>query len=372
MKRILHVVPSLDLGGTEAFIMNYYRCINRDEIQFDFLVCNKKDWPYLKEIDQLGGRVFYTARPSVLCFGSFLKGMRRAIREGGPYTAIHCHADADNAVPILCGFLCGVKKRIAHLHAIDTGPERLSRKWFHAVKKWVIKTCATDVWACSETAGVSFVGQTFFRENGKIIRNSISLDRFLQIQETDTAALKEEFEIFGDRLVLGNITRFDENKNQLFLVDVFQNLLKKHPDALLLLGGTDGGMLKQVQEYVVSKGLQDNVRFIGKRKDVPVCLRIMDAYVFPSVFEGLGIALLEAQAAGCLCIASTGVPRDTDMGLGTAFYLDLAEGADNWAEQLNIKLEARQKPAQCEIRKAFAEKRFDINESCKELVTYYG
>ena len=372
MKRILHVVPSLELGGTEAFIMNHYRSMNRQEIQFDFLVCAKKDWPYLKEIDRLGGRVFYTARPSILRLGSFLAGMKQAIREGGPYAAIHCHADADNAVPILCGAICGVKKRIAHLHAIDQMPERWSRKWFHYVKKWLIKAFATDVWACSEEAGNSFVGADYFGKNGKVIRNGISLDRFLFVDEAHKQALKEEFHISDDQPVLGNITRFDENKNQLFLVEVFKNLLTQHPEALLILGGTDGGKLQQVKDYVAENDLEKNVRFIGRRNDVPEWLSLMDVYVFPSVFEGLGIALLEAQAAGCLCVASTGVPMDTDMGLGTAHYLPLSEGAAGWAEFLSAKLDKKQKPLQSDIRKAFVEKHFDINESCKELVKYYG
>ena len=372
MKRILHIVPSLELGGTEAFIMNHYRGLNRQEIQFDFLVCSKKDWPYLKEIDRLGGRVFYTARPSILCFPAFLRGMKQALAEGGPYVAIHCHADADNGVPILCGLLCGVKKRIAHLHAMEEVPERLSRKWFHSVKKWIIKAFATDIWACSRAAGISFVGETFFQKKGKVIRNGISLDRFLNVEEGAVSALKAEFRIPENSLVLGNITRFDENKNQLFLVDVFRKLLERHPDALLLLGGTDGGSLRQVQDYVAEKGLLEKVRFIGRRSDVPACLKLIDVYVFPSVFEGLGIALLEAQAAGCLCVASTGVPEDTDMGLGTAFYLELAQGETAWAAFLSEKLAERKLPSQQEIRAAFGKNHFDINESCKELVDYYG
>ena len=372
MKRILHIVPTLDLGGTEAFIMNHYRYLNRGEIQFDFLVCSRKDWPYLKEIEALGGRVFYTARPSVLCLRSFLAGMRHALKEGGPYAAIHCHADADNAVPLLCGLICGVKRRIAHLHAIDITPSRLSRKWFHTVKKSLIKCCATDIWACSEAAGTSFVGADLFRKKGKIIRNGISLDRFLHTDETYADTLKAEFNIRDGQLVVGNISRFDENKNQLFLLEVFRNLLEKYPDAVLLLGGPDGGMLEDVKTAVAAANLEENVRLIGRRNDVADCLKLIDVYVFPSLFEGLGIALLEAQAAGCLCVASTGVPRDTDMGLGTAHYLELSDTAKEWAEFISGKLDARCKPAHCDIRSAFAERSFDINESCKELVKYYG
>ncbi len=370
MKRILHVVPSLELGGTEAFIMNHYRCLNREEMQFDFLVCCKKDWPYLKEIEELGGKVFYTARPSVLCLARFYDGMKQAIREGGPYTAIHCHADADNAVPLLCGLLCGVKKRIAHLHAMETVPSRLSRKWFHAVKKCIIKCCATNLWACSEEAGASFFGAGF-KAKGKVLRNGIAVQRFLNADEAQLEKLKDEFQIKENHLVVGNISRFDQNKNQLFLVDVFKNLLAQHPDAVLLLGGTDGGMLADVKDYVARSHLESSVRFIGKRNDVAACLKLMDVYVFPSVFEGLGIGFLEAQAAGCLSIASTGVPQDTDMGLGTAFYLDLSHDAAYWAASICEKIETRKKPEDVEIFKAFKENHFDIDESCKELVKCY-
>lgn len=371
MKRILHIVPSLDLGGTEAFIMNHYRCMNRSEMQFDFLVCAKRDWPYLKEIEVLGGRVFYTARPSFLCLKSFYDGMKQAFEEGGPYTAIHCHADADNAVPLLCGLLCGIHKRIAHLHAKEEVPTRLSRKWFHVVKKCIIKLCATNLWACSADAGISFFGADYFEKKGKVIKNGIDVSRFLKADETQIERLRTEFRISKEQLVVGNISRFDENKNQLFLLDVFEKMLEKYPGAVLLLGGTDGGMLEKVKARVEARGLEANVRFIGRRNDVPSCLQLIDVYLFPSVYEGLGIAFLEAQAAGCLCIASTGVPRDTDMGLGTACYLGLMDGASPWAAYICERIYTRKLPEEANIRKAFIDNHFDIHESCKELVECY-
>lgn len=109
MKRILHILPSLELGGTEAFIMNHYRAIDRSKYQFDFLVFAEKQWPYLQEIEALGGRIFYACQPSLLSVLKFYQYLKMAMIMGGPYAAIHCHADAGNAVPLFCGMLCGIK-----------------------------------------------------------------------------------------------------------------------------------------------------------------------------------------------------------------------------------------------------------------------
>lgn len=372
MKRILHILPSLELGGTEAFIMNHYKVIDRNKIQFDFLVFAEGTWPYLKEIEDLGGRFFYASQPSLLHIPQFYREFKKAIAAGGPYEAIHCHADAGNAVPLLCGALCNINCRISHAHSISRMPENFLFRAVLLLRKAIIRMTATSYLACSCDAGKSLYGRVYFQKHGKIIRNGIPVKKFSKTSSEKAVVLKKEFRVpETDSLIVGNISRFDTNKNQIFAINVFKHLLEARPNAVLLLGGVDGGNLRNVQEEVWNLGLSDHVRFIGKRNDVSDCLNLIDVYLLPSVQEGLSMALVEAQAAGCLCFASTGVPRESDMGLGNVFYLDLSKGAEYWSRIICERLKQRILPAAEEVYELLYRNGFEIARSTEELVKCY-
>ena len=372
MKKVLQIIPTLDLGGTEAFVMNHYRMLDRRRIQFDFLVFSERNWPYLEEIHQLGGRVFFAPRPTLLHTLRFYKHFRNILKLGGPYEAIHCHGDAGNAVPLLCGMLCKISSRISHAHCIAQPPQHWHRRLAFQFRQELIRRTATKFLACSNPAGEALYGAQFFWQRGAVIKNGIRVESFVQPELHKVEGLKKAFGIpEGTPLVMGNISRFDANKNQLFALAVFRHILRKIPNALLLLGGIDGGCLAKVQEAVVHYGLENQVLFLGQRTDVAECLHLMDVYLFPSRKEGFGMALLEAQAAGCLCFASTGVPAASDMGLGNVSYLSLSLGAAYWAEAVCRGLENRTIPTPDEIRNAFAEKGFDVRKSIEELAACY-
>ncbi len=370
MKKILQVVSCLESGGTEAFIMNNYKAVDKNKIQFDFLVFVKNDHPYIEEIEKMGGKVFFAMTPSIKKIKTFLTTVEKIIKENGPYSAVHSHVNIANSWVMLAAKNAGVPIRISHSHAVFTG----SSKFEQLLRNYqinLIKKNATDFLACSNEAGNSLYGENFFLKNGKVIKNGIDLHRFFNITEK-SEKLKNEFNLSNDNdLILGNITRFDNNKNQTFIVDVFYEILKKNNKAILLLGGVDGGALAEVKEKVSVLGIENNVRFIGKRQDVPECLNLIDAYIFPSVYEGLGIAILEAQASGCECFVSTGVSQEADMGIGTMHYYNLNDGAEAWAERILKCYENRKNPSKESIQEAFANKGFDINSSVEELVFIY-
>ena len=172
-------------------------------------------------------------------------------------------------------------------------------------------------------------------------------------------------------LVLGNISRFDRNKNQLFRLEVFREILRYRPDAVLLLGGNDAGYLERVRARAAELNLSDRVRFIGPRDDVPRCLKMIDIYLVPSFFEGFSISLLEAQAAGCLCAASDGIPRDADMWLGRVLFLSLSCSAKEWADQIMENYSRLRPLRQNEIMERFIETGFEISASSAELRKIY-
>lgn len=307
MKKILQVVSCLALGGTEAFIMSNYRQLDKSKYQFDFLVFVENDYPYLEEIESLGGRVFFCGLPAITKLKVFENNVIKIIRENGPYDAVHSHVNIQNGFVMKAAYKAGVKQRISHSHDTSgkgaVGVKYLTERW----KEYLIKHYATDFLACSSAAGCYLYGQSLFSEKGRMIPNGIDLRPFFEAGARRNVLLKE-FDIpQGCNLIVGNITRFEPKKNPTFTVKVFKKLLKRYPEAVLLLGGPDGGELNKIRGLVRELDISDHVRFIGSRRDIPDCLNLIDVYLFPSLFEGLGIGFLEAQASACLCVASKGV-----------------------------------------------------------------
>ena len=373
MKMILHVISCLELGGTETFIMNNYQALNREKIQFDFLVLNEKKHPYSDQIETLGGEIYFAIQPSAKNLIKFYKKFKSVVANDKEYYAVHCHLNSMNAFPLLCAYVCGIRKRISHSHAVNISPKSLLKKILYTVRKWVIRVCGNEFLACSKIAGETLYGKHFFNLRGKIINNGIKVENFTKRNSGNIGEIKEKFGILPENdLVLGNITRFDAIKNQKFILDVFSCILKKNADAVLLLGGIDGGSLEEIEKLIQEYGIGKNVRLIGARSDVSECLKVLDVYLFPSLFEGLGIALLEAQAAGCNCFASTNVPKETDMGLGSVEYIDLDKGADFWAERIILK-QAQFKPkCESEIKEGFRKKKYTVDTSITDLLEVYG
>ena len=372
MKRVLHIVSCLELGGTEAFIMNNYREINRNEVQFDFLVLTQKEYPYIKEIQQLGGNVYFGVWPTLKNIVKFYRIFKNVIKQGGNYSTVHCHLNEGNALPLLCAKLCGIKKRISHSHATPFIPLSKLKKIIFVLRKITIKLCGNTFLACSRDAGKWLYVDDFFGKFGQVINNGIDITKFLYIESDEIKKLKKEFDIIQkNNIIVGNISRFDATKNQLFILDVFEEILKKEPNAILVLGGVDGGQLQEIIEKVNVLGITKNVRFIGSRTDVPVCLKLIDIYLFPSLSEGLGIALLEAQAAGCNCFASTGVSKESDMGINRVEYYPLSDGAEVWAERIIEKHKEHFRLNSKEIISAFTDKEYTIDASVQKLKGVY-
>ena len=372
MIRVLQIVSCLEMGGTEAFIMNHYRHIDRDKVQFDFLVFNKGNYPYLKEIEQLGGKVFWAVNPSLKSAIQFYEIFRRIIREHGPYAAVHCHVNSGNAIPLVCAKLMGIRNRISHSHDTKQLRPGVGKAFAFHFKRQLIRCVATKYFACGEEAGAELYGNNFFKKNGQVIHNGIDLPQFIYGNESCVESLRKEFGLSNQNdLVIGNISRFEPKKNQMFAIDVFSELLKLRPNAVMLLGGIDGGQLQEVLQKIERLQLQDHIRYIGVRKDVCDCLHVMDAYLFPSLYEGVPIAFLEAQASGCMCIASDGVPLESDMGLGSVFFLKLSQTPAEWAAAIDERYNNFVRPIPSVIPGKFEEKGYNLDSSSEFLMKIY-
>lgn len=373
MKKILQIVSCLELGGTEAFIMNNYRVLDRSEYQFDFAVFCEKEYPYSDEIKELGGHIFFLGVPSFKNMHKFIKRFKDIVDEGGPYAAIHSHVNIGNGIPLLAAYLCNIPVRVSHSHDTRGNETVFLKKPWYRIKKKLIKKYATAFLSCSEEAGEYLYGKGFFSEKGIVIPNGINVKSFFDDRNAEVKILKEEFLIKKNcPLIVGNISRFEEKKNSLFTVKVFNRILDWVPEAILIMGGPDGGQLAECKSLVKELKIEKSVRFIGKRTDVPICLKLIDIYLFPSLFEGLGIALLEAQASGCFCIASDGVSTEVDRGLNSVHFISLKKNETEWAKEIIESYNTWKKPDQKEILKKYIESGFEINEAHKHLMRVYN
>ncbi len=371
MKKILHILSCLELGGTEKFIMNIFRNIDREKYQFDFYIFLPSKSILVDEIKSLGGKIYFGTTPSITRLKKFYKSLSEVLKEG-QYYAVHCHVDDGNAFPLKCAKKLKVPKRVAHAHGSNFLSGSSINKLLFLLRRRIINKSATDFLACSSTAGNDLFGEKTFKKKGRIIKNGINLETYLNPPIEDVNKLKVEFKICdGNKYVLGNITRFDNNKNQSFILDVFKEFLNFYPTSILLLGGTDGGKYKEIVQKAQNLQIYDNIRFIGPRKDVHICLALIDSYIIASKHEGLSIVALEAQAAKTQCIASDSLPYETNMGMGNIKYISLNESAKTWAEEIVGSLKKRKVINNIEVKNAFKSKEFDLESAVKELEGVY-
>ncbi len=357
MIRILHVVTYMGRGGLETMLMNYYRHMDRSLIQFDFLVHRDFEADYDREILSLGGQIHHISRliPWSRRYREELKGFFRSHPE---YRIVHVHQDCLSSVALQCAAECGVPVRIAHSHSAGA-----VKNLKYPIKRYYQKRIprfATAMLACGKQAGDWMFGGAPYR----IVPNAIAADAYV-FDPGKARKKKKELEL-TDRLVVGHVGNFTPAKNHGFLLEVFQQLLQSRPDAVLVLAG-DGEGRVAAMEAARTMGIGDRVLFLGSRRDVPELMQAMDVFVFPSLYEGLGIAVVEAQTAGLPCIVSSRVPPDAVLTNGSVVRLPLEDGAKAWAERA-LQMVDRPRYDRCqEIRDAG----YDILTAAEKLQAAY-
>ena len=324
--RILHEIAKLDAGGVESLIMNIYRHIDRSKIQFDFLV-HRQDGFYEEEVHGLGGRIFRSAPFNPLKHYTYLKSMESFFKEHPEYLVLHTHSDL-NFWPLAIAKKNGVPVRIAHSHNVKTNFNL--KLIFMYYQKLRINAETTHRFACSLDAAKWAYGSNVKQEDITILKNGIVIDDFLRNRKIRDE-YRKRFNL-ENKFVIGHVGRMVPQKNHEFLIEVFKNLSDLCDDVRLVLVG-DGPLIAQIEKKVHSLGLQEKTLFLGLRNDVNRIMQIFDAFVFPSIFEGLGIVTLESQAAGVKTYCSEFVPQDVDL-TDYIFHMKLSEGPKVWAEKI--------------------------------------
>ncbi|WP_394238282.1 glycosyltransferase family 1 protein [Niallia oryzisoli] len=364
MLRVLHCVAGMGRGGVETTLMNIFRNIDRNLIQFDFLVTTKDKCDYDDEILSLGGRIHYVPSRKQGIMKS-RKALYEFFSVHKEYKIVHQHVSSlSNIEAIKAAKRAGVPVRIIHSRNTQQSGSKL-HKYLHLWNQRDIQSYATDYFACSDLAAKWLYGEKQFTNgNYKIINNGIQSDKFVFNSEMRDR-LRKELGV-EQKLVIGNVGRFNLQKNHMFLLDVFKSVNDANPNSLLLLIG-DGALRGCIEDKIEELGLNANVILTGVRSDISDLLQAMDIFVMPSFYEGLPGTVIEAQGAGLPCLISDTITNEVHI-TDLVHYASLEDTAEKWRDIiLNMTSDFHRRDTQSEL----VEAGFDMKSIAKELQEYY-
>lgn len=367
--RVLHVLGTTNLGGAESRVMELYRAMDREKIQFDFLIHTKEEGSYSAEIRELGGKIYSLPRFKVYNYFQYKKAIQDFFGEHMEFAAVHGHMTSTASI-----YLPTAKKvyrkrgqniiTIAHARSagVDKGLKGSLTKFLRRNLKKRTDFCFT----CSKEAGIAVFGREWV-EKGKVktIPNAIDCSRF-QFNENIRNEVRKELGL-EDKFVIGHVGRFGFMKNHTFLVDVFAALCEKRDDFAMVLIGK-GEEEANIREKLQRLGLADKVLFLGNHYDVERYYQAFDYFVFPSTFEGFPGSVLEAQAAGLHCLISDKVTKEVAL-TPLVSYRSIEENPQNWADEI-LKKEKEAGNRKVDVS-AIREKGFDVQGQASHMEEFY-
>lgn len=359
--RIAQVMGKMNSGGVESVVMNYYRNIDKNKIQFDFIVDEDSYNIPKEEIENLGGKIILV--PPYKNIVSYTNSLR-AILKKSEYKIIHSHLNTLSLVPLYVAKISNVPVRIAHSHSTSN-----KKEWKKNIVKNVLKSFskinATDYYCCSELAGRWLFGDKAYENNEvKLINNAIDVDRFIYNEEIRNK-IRKELDI-EDKLVIGHVGRFVEQKNHAGLIDIFDEIYKLNSQSVLLLAG-EGPLLDQIKDKVENLNLSNYVKFLGVRNDIDKIMQAIDVFLLPSLYEGLPVVGVEAQASGALCILSSCMTKETKV-LETTKFFNIFDKSEEIARYI---LNQYNKFERKNVKEEIINSNFEIRTESKKLETEY-
>lgn len=357
--RILHVLQRMEAGGTQALLMNLYRTLDRDKVQFDFFVEYSEKQFYDDEIQSLGGHIFYSSVREDFNLPKYIRKFRNILRLHPEYQTIHVHTYSVGYFILKAAQKEGVPNRIAHSHSNQAVynaalPIKL-------ILQKLYTRHATDLFAASEEAGKYL----FKNKKFKTLKNAIDTKKFIA-NNNIRQSIRKELSI-ENYTVIGHVGRFKPEKNHEFLLRIFEEILKKQSKSVLLLTGT-GPLETNIKSEIIDMGIENSVIFLGNRRDMPQIYQAMDVFVFPSLYEGLGISAIEAQASGIPIVCSDGIPSEANI---TPLFnqLPLAAGPTAWANQ--VLAQTLNLNSHMNMQSYVVDAGFDILNVARNLQNYY-
>ena len=327
--RILHVLGSLNIGGAESRIMDLYRSCDRTRIQFDFAIHTAAHTYYETEAENLGGRIYRLPRFRFWNYFSYCRAWKRLFQEHPEFTAVHGHMTSTASIYLPIAKKAGIPLTIAH--ARSAGVDRGPKGWLTRLLRKNLGKKADCCLACSDLAAEAVFGKTMTKQ-GKvwILPNTIRAGLY-RYREEERNRMRKELGV-EDSFVVGHVGRFHPCKNHLYLLEIFEQLHKRKPEAKLVLLG-EGEQMEHIREMAKEKQLQEQVLFLGNHTDIQKYYQAFDSFVFPSFYEGMPGSVVEAQASGLPCFVSDRITREvafTDL----VSFLDIGLPASAWAEKI--------------------------------------
>lgn len=356
--RVLQVLGSLTYGGAETMVMNYYRHLDKNICQIDFIVHGKGNDAYEEEVVRNGSKVIHLPRAGTLGFIKYVKAVYDTIISNGPYDVVHAHTNVQEGMVLLAARIAGVPIRISHSHntRFNTSPAKVH------INRILLKLSANRKLACGEAAGEAFYGNKDFI----IINNAVEVGKLLCTSIDCGFSLRKELKIERDAIVIGHVGRFVDQKNHEFLLKAFSRAVDNNPHLRLVCVG-EGDLLPKMKQVAKKESIADKVYFIGGRSDMPNIYQMFDVFVLPSKHEGLPLTLVEAQVSGLKCMVADNVTRECDLGLNLIDYVPL--DGKMWSQRF-AKLEKKSNLIdKKELEKSA--KRYDIVKQCENLLNIY-
>lgn len=360
--KVLHIMSSCPLNsGVAHVVMRYYRELH-EKITFDFLLFRDLSPSFREEIEALGGTVFTTGKPSIKTLGKFRKTLNQFFSEhASEYEAVHLHEVYMAAFVLPVAKKHGIKILISHSHTTDYSDKKLSalrNRLLYALGK---KHANTYV-GCSKAAGITAFGNDIVSNPSfYVLKNPFDTQSFA-FSEDNRQKIRAELGLSPDDFVVGHIGRFSPQKNHSFLIDIFSELVKLKPCAKLVLVG-EGRLMEETKEKCNRLGISERVIFCGHRKDTNAVLSAFDYFCFPSVFEGLGLVLIEAQANGLPILTSTTIADEAKV-LPSYKQFDLSDGPAKWTRTLAESAARRDTDA----LRLIADAGFDIRREAHQYI----
>lgn len=359
MKRILTIFTTAftPTGGLTTVMMNYYRAMNKENLIIDFTSTNNPPQVLIDEIHSYGSKYYkLPKRTNIITYFISLKNLCRN------YDLIHIHANSATAIlELQAAKWAGIKRRIIHNHSSRTQHKLLNQLLLPLYRK-----SYTSAIACSNEAGIWLYG----KNNFTILHNAINAERF-KFDQTKRNKIRHELKISDEEYIVGHVGKFMEAKNHPFLIRTFKNYHILHPNSRLLLVG-DGELRPLIEHEIKINGISDSVILTGLRSDIPDLLQAMDIFLFPSIYEGMPLSVIEAQASGLPCIISNSVTNLVNIGKDI-IQLSLNEDITHWVEQLDqTKYKLLREERSIQNINLIAQKGYNITTEAERLTNIYN
>lgn len=364
--RVLHVLGTTNLGGAESRIMDLYRHIDREKIQFDFLIHTTKEGFFDREIKQLGGNIYYLPSFRVYNYFAYKKACKAFFASHNEFQMVQGHMTSTASIYLPVAKKAGVPVTIAH--ARSAGVDKGLKGWITKFLRRNLHRKCDYMFSCSDLAASAVFGEKQYKE-GKVVfvPNAVDTKDFAP-DEHMREKIRREYGL-ENSFVIGHVGRFHYAKNHEFILDIFAEVLKQNKQAMLFLLG-DGPRRQEMEEKAAELGIKERVIFAGNQNPVAPYYQAMDAFLFPSRFEGMPGTVVEAQAAGLPSLIADTITTQVKV-TELVTFLSLAQDAELWAEQLNRIATERKMQKNTETEIDLSKTNYDVNYQVKQYEQFY-